>query len=517
MDRRTYLRQMALVTGGVLIAPSIIVSCSDKLKNIKLASSLEPFKTLEEIRHFVRLSEGNLKLELERLIKKKDAEAIFNFVNQRIVSIPGSPSSIASCAYDRRWGKEAMLRCGKGTLREKSDLLFYALSEAGFSPDYHRANFLMTPELVRQVYCREWSDNNTIEVDEAYLDKWDDTLNPTENEPVTKSVDLSEIQQLSKRLLNNLPEGYEQGLAQVDWLDVSGIEAPIVRVNINGSVKDLNFIQDKTFSEFDKCGNDLYDLDINEVNVKLNKVRISVNATFSNKLDEQLEIVKGEWEISELLGNQIALQCIPTLPQEAILQVPIKDIQQFLPVLSLQNPRIPLDERINYSFKGVGFDLMGNTFLENENGTIQMNGLELSEPNQKDTSSVSSLKVELLDHEYPAIKLKCLPLDDEGKPVLGLSSSAFEIFDQKKRQFPIVLQNSITTRVLMFFDSTASMPYPYAASEIPEETLDQIYSGFDEALSSVVFETRMFQLNFLEGLSSLELKQYDHILCIGDG
>lgn len=86
---------MALVAGGITIAPRILVSFKDQLKQIDLISSLESFKTLEEIQHFIRLSKGRLSCEVGRRIKNKDVVDIYRFIDKRIDTIPGHPQSIA--------------------------------------------------------------------------------------------------------------------------------------------------------------------------------------------------------------------------------------------------------------------------------------------------------------------------------------------------------------------------------------------------------------------------------------
>lgn len=517
MDRRTYIKQLALVTGGALVLPRIIVSCGVNPQNVNVSSSLEPFRTLEEIRYFVQQSKGHLKQEVQRLVKQKDPEAIFNFINQRIATIPAHPESITSNAYETRWGRNGILRCGKGTLREKSDLLFFMLKEAGFSPEYFRTSFVMSSQSVNKVFCGNWKENNEIEVSEDYINKWDKTLSATDKVKVPKEVDLSQekSKKLAQELLSKLPEDFTKDMPNIDWLDVDSIEAPLVRVKIDGQIKDLNFVEDKSFSEFKESTLSLFELSENDVNKKTGKVRLIIRSTFSDDPNKELEIIRGEWELEDLIGNQVALQCMSTLPQEQLLQTPIKVVQQFVPVLALQNPSLSDEEKMNQSFKGVGFDLMGNTFEEDGSGAIRMNGLALNE-GSNDTSQVRSLKVELLESEYPTIKLRCAPLDANGKPVLGLSGSTFKITDQQQTQFPVVLQNTLTARILIYFDATTSMPYPYAAGTIPDEIRDQL-KAFEEIYPSVVFETKSYQLDFLDGLKLVDLGGYDHVLCLGDG
>jgi hypothetical protein len=518
MDRRTYIKQLALVTGGAFILPRIIVSCGENAPDLPIRSSLEPFRTLEEIRHFVRMSTGYLKLEVDRLIEKKDPEAIFQFVNERIVTIPAQGSSITSNAYEVRWGMKGMLRCGKGTLREKSDLLFFMLKEAGFSPMYFRASFLMTPALVNQVFCRSWVENNEIEVAEEYIEKWDESLTTTSEIPVPKEVDLSheKSKELARQLSEQLPDGFEEAMPNIDWLNVDSIEAPVVRIEFNGEQKDLNFVEPKSFSEFGSSELTLYDLSSDETQSNLNKVRVILKATFSDRLNDPQEIARGEWKLQELIGQQVSVQCISTIPQQQLLQTTLKDVQQFLPVFSLQNPELSAEEKTKHSFKGVGFDLMGNTFEEDDDGAIRMNGLILNEV-EETTDQVRSLKVELLSNEYPTIKLRCAPLDSAGKPVLGLSGNAFRIVDQQKEQSPVVLQNTFVGRILVYYDATSSMPYPYAAGSIPEELHTEIQKNFESIFPTVVTEVKTYQLDFLDGLALLELSAYDHVLCIGDG
>jgi len=520
MDRRTYLKRMALGSGGVLLAPQLLVACKDDIPLYTSPYKLNPFESLDEIRHFVRESKGHLAQEVSRLIQGKDATAILRFVQERISTMPPKANTITSNAYEIRWGKEAMLRCGKGTLREKSDLLFLMLQSAGFGPSYHRASFAMSPEKVCAVFCRESIDNDIVEVPNKYLKNWEDKLTPTQLESITKEVDFSndESATLAKKLLNTLPDDYIDQVDAVDWLDIESIEAPVVKITTEDGEKHLNFVENKSFDEFKTLSQSLYTLDVYSPEERFKDLTIKVRMIMSDDVHNPLEIVSGKWDLKYLLGKRVALQFVSPVPQEQLLQTPIKDIQQFVPVLGLQHQSIQdITNTEGLLFKGTGFDLMGNTFDENEAGDILMNGIKLSDVQSATIADVNSLKVVLADGEYPIINVRCAPLDQNGKVVLGLSGSAFEIEDQGKLQQAVIIQNTITPRVLVLFDSSGSMPYPYSARSFPKETKVQMERILHAEFEKAIIDVKNYELEFLEVLENTNLMAYDHILCIGDG
>lgn len=518
MDRRTYFKQMALATGGILIAPHLLISCKEEIEGFVNAHSLEPFNSLEEIQHFVRSSPGHLSEEMLRLIKGKNAEAIFSFVQNRFATVPPTSNTITSNAYEVRLGQKGLLRSGKGTLREKSDLLLFMLKEAGFNPTFHRANFPMNPKLVQEVFCKTSENNDEIEAPQSYLNKWEDSLQPIDVSSIIKEVDATNEQskQLTDKIINSLPSNFGEEVPQLNWLNVDGIEAPVVKLNQNGNAKELNFVENKPFNDFNETL-ELFDLTTSEIENAFSKLRVILNCTFSDAINSPVEIARGEWDFDQVLGNQIALQFLSPIPQEQLLETSFQEVKQFVPMLSLQSSSSSEAFKKENSFKGVGFDLLGNTFQEDGDGAIVMNEVKMNEVSNVSTSEIVSLQVKLLDHQYPTITLQCAPLDANGNIVLGLSGQAFSIQDQGKQQLPVIIQNTETPKILVFFDATASMPYPYAALEIPEETLIKINTGLESVFYNTIVETKSFELDFLSALSQIEPQQYDHIICVGDG
>jgi len=99
MNRRSYLKHMVLASGGILIAPQLIVSCKNEKLSLSGKYTLEPFSSLEEMRNAARLCKGHLTQEMNRVIASKDAKQIFNFVNNKFSTIPASGKSLR---YKRR-------------------------------------------------------------------------------------------------------------------------------------------------------------------------------------------------------------------------------------------------------------------------------------------------------------------------------------------------------------------------------------------------------------------------------
>ncbi|HHH50145.1 MAG TPA: hypothetical protein ENK52_04120, partial [Saprospiraceae bacterium] len=131
MNRRNYFKQMFWASGGILLTPQVLLACNNESTDIPAAQySFPSFDSFEKMQKIARQSKGHLAAEMKRMIATKNAKSIFEFVANRFSSIPSSAHSIHNAAYETRWGKRGLLRCGKGTLREKSDLLFELLEEA---------------------------------------------------------------------------------------------------------------------------------------------------------------------------------------------------------------------------------------------------------------------------------------------------------------------------------------------------------------------------------------------------
>lgn len=517
MDRRTYIKSLGLATGGVLIAPQLLISCKDKATvNFKSAYTNEPFSTLDEIRHFARQSSGHFVEEMSRKIATKDAEAIFNFVTQEFKTIPSTATSIDAGHDIIRFGKQGLLRSGKGTLREKSDLLFDMLKDAGFNPTYHYGSFSATPKIVNQVYCKPSKDHDNIEVSEKDLKR---LTSGNQNVDGNKLIDEdgSKSEALQQHILANLPNDVALEMQDFQWLDTPVIEAPIVRITVKGKVKDLNFIESKSFTEFAETSTTVYDLDRNTSSKAIENVRIILQANYTNDTTTPVELCRGEWDIEDLIGNQVMLQFASTLPAEQFLNAPIQQVNSFLPVLSLRNPKLSLEERKKQSFQGVGFDMFGNTFQEDGDGAIRMNGFKLNETEQTDTGNISEIKVKLSDNEYPKIQVRLAPLDANGKPVLGLPASAFSILDQEQGVAPLLIQNTLSPKVLVLYDTTSSMPIEFYAYGLPKAVEQTITKAFESSFYDCKIKTVPFSTQFKTELDGINVSEFDHVVFIGDG
>jgi hypothetical protein len=261
MDRRTYFKQIALASGGIIIAPNLLISCNDE-PTISFSGkhTLEPLATFEEMRNAMRLSKGHLLEEMNRLIATKDAQLIFQFVKNSFATIPASGTSIYNAIHDTRWGKRGLLRSGKGTMREKSDLLFTMLQEAGFAPSYHRGSFPLNNEALNYVFCSDKLDNETITISDKYIEKWNNSL--AENDVTTIGLNIENATENSKKLsqniLNNLPNNAHEELTDFNWLKTYNdelkttehLEVPIIRLSENQETKDLNLFENKKYSDF---------------------------------------------------------------------------------------------------------------------------------------------------------------------------------------------------------------------------------------------------------------------------
>lgn len=512
---------MALAAGGVLIAPQLILSCKNEKLLIAGEYTLEPFSSLEEMRNAARLCKGHLTHEMNRVIASKNAEQIFTFVNSKFATIPSSGTSITNAAYNVRWGMRGLLRCGKGTLREKSDLLFYMLTQAGFKPQYFRQNFELNPKLLNDAFCTVKDDNDEFVAPGNYKEKWSKAFATYGVEDV--SVDIENSDERSKKLAKQiavfLPEDAHEQLDHFNWLDVDGVEIPIIRIKTGNSVKDVNLFEAKTFSEFSETQNtnSLFELDDKTPNKNIGKVRVILKATYSNNINTPLELVRGEWDLETLIGRQVALQFVPPVSTKQQLLSTIHQINQFVPFLTLRDPDMNSEERKKHTFSGTGFDMFGNTFVKDGDGAIKMNGFKMNDVIQHDTSIIKTLKAKLIDNEYPNITLKLAPLNSDEKLVLGLGGNAFSITDQEEQQLAVVSQNHTIPEILVFFDNTASMPYPYAYNEFPEDTKRMITLALEKEFYAVNINIASFGVDFIEDLNRVSVDKYDYVLCFGDG
>jgi len=521
MDRRTYLKQIAYATGGLMLSPHLLMSCKESGEAINLTGkfTLEPYKSIEEMQQALRNSKGHLSQEMKRVILTKDASQIVAFVQNRFATIPSLPYRVDDETSVHRWGIRGLLRCGKGTLREKSDLLFTMLQEAGFNPVYKYTTFPINKAQLNTVFCAPAIDNNTFEAPRDYTKKWEEQFQKhavTQTSFAIDNVD-QKATQLSEHIAQYLPDNYSKAMQDYSWLDTQKIQAPVIRLEEAGMRKDINLVEQKEYPDFTEISSGIYSLDVKKKSNVISTIRIILRATYSDNVTKQVELVRGEWSLETLIGRQVALQFNTPVPTQQVLLSSYNQINQFVPFLNLRAPDMELEDRKKLSAKGVGFDMFGNTFETDGDGAIRMNGMKMNTVETTDTSIIKDLKVVLSDAVYPKIQLRLAPLDASGKPVLGLGGQAFKITDQGKEILPVIIQNTKSPRVLVLLDVTISMPLPYSYGTLPEAVQTAIRNGLATVFYDHTLSKKTHLQDLKEVLETIDIQSYDHIFVIGDG
>lgn len=472
IDRRTYFKQMALISGGFIMAPQLLFSCKGK-PEINLAGKykMEPFASMEEMLNAAQLSKGHLTHEMKRLIESKDAKTIFEFVQSRFSIIPPSKKGITNSVYNTRWGMRGVLRCGKGTMREISDLLMFMYKKSGIDTEYFRAAFPMSNMSVNHAFCSTKEDNDQIIIPTNYKEKWAKSL--AQNNVETINIDIKDVEvksmALVEKLKTKLPINYLDQLEDNNWLnyynkelkETEHLDVPIIRIKQNEEVKDLNLFENKPFDDFSKTISKTYKLKQSKSNKKIKKVRLILRVQYSDQLGYPIELVRGEWDFESLVGRQIVLQFTPPVPIWDLLNSSYEQINTFVPLLTLRDPGMSIEKRRKNSFPGMGFDMHGNTF-ENTNKGVIVNGVTLNGITEKDTEKAVKIKATISNYAYPKIKLHLAPLDVNGEIVYGLSTAAFSIKDNDDIISPLMTSNFKNPKLLIIMDQSASMPCFYS-------------------------------------------------------
>lgn len=523
MDRRTYFKQMALATGGIFIAPNLLISCKGE-PEISLAGkyTLEPFASFEEMRNAAKLSKGHLTSEMKRLINSKNAKSIFEFVQNRFMTIPASGNSIYNAVYDTRWGQTGLLRSGKGTMREKSDLLFYMLQESGFNPEYYRSSFPLDNKTLNAVFCSEKLDNESIKTTKKYESKWQNTL--AENDIETTDLEITNSKEKSKLLAENiltkLPQNVSEEMEHFDWSKTYNkelkttehLEVPIIRIITDEKNKDLNLVETKTFEDFTENKTQLRSLKYGKDTKKYEKVQVILRMQNSTELGYPTELVRGEWDLKDLIGKQIAMQFTPSMTLKQQLLSSPDQINTFLPFLTLRDPNMTTEKRKEQSFSGVGFDMLGNTFQNTKKG-VMVNGAILDKT-EKDTSVVTELTGKVSNTHYPKVEIRLAPKDTNGNIVYGLPASAFSVKDNNEQVIPILTSNFKNPRVLILMDNSSSMPF--YRNELTYEENAMLVNAFEKQYQEPIIEVQSYSSDFHKKIDNIDPKRYDYIFFVSD-
>lgn len=436
----------------------------------------------------VSSSPADLASEAERLVQAGDPIALIEFVRDEIQTVPafddrwGSPSVV-------RFGRRGVLRAGVGTPRDKAELLFELLTEAGFSPEIRLGSMPSD--------TAHW-DAFMTQRPRRYEPEWDDDLlgraRTFLGNGELQSLDgTEEADTEATRLLTALSTaGYSLG----EFVRADRPNLPIVRFEHGGETLEANvFDQNTPAGEPGLSSPASTTVATGEANAYDN-VEVSLSVKTTQSPDAFITLVSHSWTADEVVGRTVAAHFVPAMDPVEILGLPLNAISEFVPMLSLRGHDMTRTEIENETHVGDLLNLSGD-IIAVDDGTPMFRGRAVSADSGANSNDVMALEVEVAAGTFPGIQLRVAALNASDEPVHGLPASAFGLSEDGVGQSFTLLQNDPgAPRVLFLVDKSNSVPPAYRDAALG--ALVKEVGGAIQAVNSAS-EFRIMAVNGVDG------------------
>lgn len=360
-DRRDFMRLLGGSASASSLAP-LLSGCSkeDPEQTPSNTSSLPdplPFAAWKKMREALRRSPDHLTSRCEEIVATKDPQAIFEFVRDHFLTRPDRYRGGSDIDFRDRvnWGLPGVLRSGVGTPREKAELLQSLYTRAGFKARIMEGQMdIGSISLSRLFFNKQrppFDPDETI----APLEEWKELLQSEDSflhddEGQLKAIDFSTLGEAT--ILEEIKSalGSEFQPASPKWSHLLR-NTSIVAVNVDGKERFANpHLSDLPFGEHGlkstprPAGR--------QEPMETPEVKVTLSAATTSNPHERFPLVEGSWRAADLVGRQLKINFMSTEEPEVLLRSRLRDLETFIPVLSVQSENLSEDEVRKLSFAG---------------------------------------------------------------------------------------------------------------------------------------------------------------------
>lgn len=475
-NRREFIKQLALCYAAAQI-PFIFSSCKGDQPNF-VGTGKAPYKVWEEMLMALETSPDHLEGRMKSLIASKDAKDMFHFVRDEINLMPASNKSTGYSGTQIKWGIKGALRYGMATPREKAELLNYMYTEAGMTSKVVFERTDIQSQEVPSFFLRPIKRNFGLDISNSQWKQWKEELqiegNSTNEIPIYDE-EHKESKELAEKLWQQIPnkESLDKKSFDFRW---DNWRTPTVEFILNGETKYAHLFDPIIpFGQLKNEGINITDAD----SVKNNDEKVNITISYRDSIDlnNEKELVTGEWLATQVVGNQINVAFLNGLSLEQQAVTPIGTLRTFTPALAFQSFEEEIKVMQENSFLGNPFTLDGKIIdVSGEEPKINGNTI-LKKPNKDLQKKVTALKIKAFPANYPLVKLHVTPIDENGVYVENLSTSDFSITDNNIQVQALMESNRPTPRILMLYDTSLSMPKEYS-----QENMDAFITTLDQSI-----------------------------------
>lgn len=512
IDRRDFLKQIALASGAVML-PSYIISCNSCSGGSASGNADAPFDVWRQMIELLEQSPDHLIGRRKALVTAKDPLAMTEFVRDNFQLIP--PRNNDFMRYMKNsvlYGTETALRCGLATPREKAEILKDMLTEAGFEARvvYEKTN--LDEDDLKRIIFRKYLAEFDPPISNSQLSKWQRSMPKKEDESKVETIEnLDEItKDFEKEIISNISDKTKDRLKDENNIfnfrfEPDGIPSVIYTIEDEEKYAHV-FDPDVPTGELHPKNEFQKFYDSKAIEDLGGEVKISLNCRTAIEPGIEKELLSGVWKISDISGSMIFVQFLNNLNFKQQVTHTISQIDTFTPAFSFQKFGVSKEYMQERSVMGESIDLSGFKVVKEEEPIVPeeevIQKTEEEQPETEKTDSliipvVDSLSTELTDSlsvpeqenpldsfklpemvtgsaddvktleiiavpkTFPKVIIEVSPRDADGKIVNGLSAKDFSLTDNGQSVSGRILQNQISPKILLLYDTSLSMPSKY--------------------------------------------------------
>ncbi len=455
MDRRRFLALAAAVVAAGCIPNATESPSPGTATSEPTPSPTGPpegtYDALRRLQAIVRASPDHLATLATAAIATGDPAAVVTFVRDHIAVLPTS-SAGADPTTDARWGVRGTLASGRGTLRERADLLVALLAKQGVT------GVVMTMPR-SAAFSLGGSGPGAFAPDHDALSKLWDSIDPSHPalsdtpDEAPSRADRATAQvlaalpaelRIARAMVPGLPEripvvAYGDGAA-ARWATALGSDPPLTQAP----------------------GNLLFASELVMPQVVVS-VDVALNPPSGSTIDRAVlhEVLRGQWPADQLAARHLTLGFGVPGAGAAVVGQDRKGSPVRQPLLRLE--AIDLDATTPALVRGTPISLAGGLIEATPDGSgaiVGPLGPILSQPVAgAGASTVAGIAATVNAAAFATIDLAISAVDATGRPVDGLPASAFQLREDGVPQTVTLTGNAIPpeVRVLVIFDTSGSV------------------------------------------------------------
>ncbi len=426
-----------------------------------------PFSVWREVQAALRVSPDHTAGRAARLVAAGDLQALHRFVRDEIRLISNRKNSFRY-GYETYTGTRAALRAGAGTAPEKAEIFAELVRKTGRKARVVNADNPDESE-TKGIFYRSYEQPFEPDFSRDKLKDWKRRLGQPEADPPPPTIEeqAGDIDSLAPELIGLLDDDTKAriGNADLSYKGTGGL--PIVEITEEDGTR---YYADpiRPNGEFKPWPDGHSSTTFRKLSGG-SGVSITLSAVMNDDLDKHIDLVKGSWTSHDLAGRQVRIGFKSAMDSVAMLGARIGDVRTFSPVLALQALDGEVIEPDQKFQMGDAFTLEGDRITVTESGEILKNGEKLpsSEPSGF-AGRVRSVTVEMVATDFPDVRLKVMPRDENGKLVDGLSAGDFLVTDQEQAAAVRLYNTSVAPHILFLADESLSMPKAFRGGKAPQ-------------------------------------------------